>query len=45
MELFFEPAHFVENLAYMGKGLIGIFAIVLVIVVSTVILNKTTTKK
>lgn len=45
MELFFEPEHFVENLSYMGKGLIGIFTIVLVIVAATLILNIATMKR
>ncbi len=37
--------HFVENLSYMVSGMIGIFAVIGVIIIATVILNKVTSKK
>jgi len=36
----FEPVKFVENLSYMGKGMLGIFVTISIIVVVTLILNK-----
>lgn len=36
----FEPVKFVENLSYMGKGMLGIFVTIGIIVVVTLILNK-----
>ena len=43
----FEPGiqNFVEGLNYMVPGMIGIFIVIGVIIISTVILNKVTTKK
>ncbi len=41
----FNPSEFVNNLVYMGKGMLGIAAVMLVIIVATVILNKITGKK
>ena len=40
MELAFEPANFVENLQHMGIGMLVIFAVICVIVLSTVLINK-----
>ena len=40
MNFNFEPMNFVNNLGYMGKGMIGIFVVIGVIVILTVILNK-----
>lgn len=40
MELFFEPYRFIENLPYMVKGMIGIFAAVLIIWGITKLLGK-----
>lgn len=40
MELAFEPANFVENLQHMGIGMLVIFAVISVIVLSTVLINK-----
>ena len=40
----FEPAHFVENLRYMGLGMLGIFIVIGVIMLLTIILNKLTSK-
>ena len=36
----FEPANFVENLRYMGIGMLVIFAIIAVIILATVAVNK-----
>ncbi len=41
----FNPSEFVNNLVYMGKGMLGIAAVMLVIIVATAILNKITGKK
>ena len=42
----FEPMKFVENLRYMGTGMLGIFVVIGIIIVATVIINKATgTKK
>ena len=42
----FEPMNFVNNLSYMGIGMLGIFVVIGIIIVATVIINKATgTKK
>jgi len=41
----FNAYRFVENLKYMGLGMLGIFAVIAVIVAVTVILNRLTGKK
>lgn len=41
----FEPMHFVENLRYMGLGMLGIFVVIGVITLLTIILNKVTEQK
>ena len=38
----FNPADFGSSLEYMGKGMLGIFIVILVIVGITVALNKLT---
>lgn len=38
----FEPMHFVENLRYMGIGMLGIFLVIGAIALLTVLLNKLT---
>jgi len=38
----FNPMNFVTNLKYMGLGMLGIFVVIGVIALVTVILNKTT---
>ncbi len=38
----FNPMNFVSNLKYMGLGMLGIFIVIGVIILLTVILNKTT---
>lgn len=41
----FEPMHFIDNLKYMGLGMLGIFAVIGTIVVLTLILNAVTAQK
>ena len=41
----FNPANFVDNLSYMGIGMLGIFIVIGVIILLTVALNSLTTKK
>lgn len=41
----FEPIHFIDNLKYMGLGMLGIFVVIGTIVVLTLILNAVTSKK
>ena len=38
----FNPMNFISNLKYMGLGMLGIFVVIGVIILLTVILNKTT---
>ena len=38
--MYFEPNNFVENLSYMGKGMLGIFIAVVIIIVVTYIINR-----
>ena len=41
----FEPMNFVENLSYMGLGMLGIFIVIGVIVLLTLLLNALTAEK
>lgn len=41
----FNAMRFVENLKYMGLGMLGILSVICVIIVATVIFNKVTEKK
>ena len=43
--MFFEPMNFVRNLSYMGLGMLGIFIVMAVIIIVTVVLDKLTSKK
>ena len=45
MNISFEPMNFINNLSYMVSGMVGIFAVIGVIIVATLILNKVTCKK
>ena len=45
LSLYVEPMNFVNNLPYLISGMLGIFAVIGVIIVATVILNKVTSKK
>lgn len=38
----FEPMHFIENLRYMGIGMLGIFLVIGAIALLTVLLNAVT---
>lgn len=40
-----EPMHFVDNLKYMGLGMLGIFIVIGVIMLLTMILNSVTQEK
>lgn len=40
-----NPMNFVLNLYYMGVGMLGIFIVIGVIILVTMILNKVTEKK
>lgn len=40
----FEPVNFVSNLKYMGIGMLTIFIIIGVIILATVLINKTFSK-
>ena len=39
-EIVFEPANFVTNLQYMGIGMLVIFAVIGLIALTTVLINK-----
>ncbi len=41
-DLIFEPVRFVKNIGYMGAGMLGIFVVIGLIVIATVVLNKVT---
>lgn len=40
-----KPYEFVENLEYMGVGMLSIFAVIGAIILVTVVLNKVTSPK
>ena len=40
----FQPAAFVENLKYMGIGMLGVFIIIGIIIAATYAINKLTNK-
>ena len=41
----FNPMNFINNLRYMGLGMVGIFAVIGVIILVTVLLNKILSSK
>lgn len=41
----FHPEFFVENLRYMGLGMLGIFAVIGLIIAVSYVLNAITSKK
>lgn len=41
----FEPMNFIKNLNYMGFGMLTIIIVMLVIILTTMILNKVTSIK
>lgn len=45
MNFFVEPMNFVKNLYYMGVGMLGIFIVIGIIILATVIMNKLTARK
>ena len=38
-ELFFEPVNFISNLKYMGTGMLVIFVVIGIIILSTMLIN------
>ena len=40
----FEPMNFIVNLKYMAVGMLGIFLVIAVIILITMLLNKVTKK-
>ena len=44
-EMYFAPTAFVENLKYMGIGMIGVFLIIGIIVLATSLLKTFTKNK
>ena len=36
----FNPMNFVNNLVYMGKGMLGIVAVMAVVIIMVMLLNK-----
>ena len=41
----FEPSRFVDMLSYMGKGMLVIFVLIGVIILTTLVINKAFSKK
>lgn len=41
----FNPMNFVSNLKYMGTGMLGIFVVIGIIIVATIIINKAANRK
>ena len=39
-EIFFTPANFIANLKYMGIGMLVIFVIIGIIILTTMMINK-----
>ena len=39
-EIFFQPANFISNLKYMGIGMLVIFVIIGIIILTTMKINK-----
>ena len=45
MNFTFNPSVFLESLPYMGKGMLGIFIVIGIIIGVTTLLNAVTSKK
>ena len=45
LELAFDPANFIENLGYIGAGMLGIFIVIGLIIGATCVLNYATKPK
>lgn len=43
--MFFEPYRFVEFLRYMGVGMLGVFMIIAIIMLSTYVIGRVTSGK
>lgn len=41
----FNPMNFINSLSYMGEGMLGIFIVIGIIVIFTMLLNKITKEK
>ena len=41
----FNPMNFVNNLYYMGVGMLGIFVVIGIIIIATILINKFANKK
>ncbi len=44
-KMIFAPMNFIDNLYYMGLGMLGIFVVIGVIILATAVLNKTFKEK
>ena len=44
MNIEFNPMNFISNLSYMASGMIGIFIVIGIIIIATLLLNKITKK-
>ncbi len=44
MNLTFEPMNFINNLSYMGLGMLGIFVVIAILIISVMLLSKFTNK-
>lgn len=42
--MYFEPIEFINNLKYMGVGMIGVFVIIGIIILATFAIGKFTAK-
>ena len=40
----FNPMNFINNLSYMGKGMLGIFIVILIIIIAVTMIAKIGTK-
>ncbi len=40
--MYFEPSNFINNLKYMGFGMLGVFIIIGIIVIATYIISAAT---
>ena len=40
MNMQFNPMNFINNLSYMGKGMLGIFIVIAIIIVAVYLLAK-----
>ena len=45
LEMVFDPANFIENLGYIGAGMLGIFIVIGLVIGATCVLNFATKPK